>query len=210
MPPVQRRRISISILIPFAIVALVFGVLIWKKMLDSREVRPVPQAAEPAASRKGVLFFVAAGGTNLVREARELEACGETSECMKDLLDELFSGPIGDFDEALPENSSVKSLRIETDVAVIDLNQAFVSNLVSGSTAEMLAVYSIVNTVCVNYPLIARVKLTVEGNEKTILGHLDLSEPLAPDFSLEQQALPAHNPVSQVNPTIPARKKGHP
>src|SRR6185369_13695203 len=121
MRSTQRKKISISLLIPFAIVALVFGVLIWKKMHASREVQPVPQVAEPAASRKGVLFFVA-DGVKLVREARELEACGETQECLKDLLDELFSGPVGDFDEAIPETSNLKSVRIEGDLAIIDVN----------------------------------------------------------------------------------------
>jgi hypothetical protein len=209
MPPVQRKKININLLIPFAIVALVFGVLIWKKMQNSREVRPVPQVAESAAARKGVLFFVTEG-VMLAREARELEACGETQECLKDLLDELFSGPIGDLDGALPESSSVKDVRIEGDLAIVDLNQAFVSDLPSGSSAEMLAVYSIVDTVCVNYQQIARVKLTVEGNEKTQLRHLDLTDPLSPDFSLEQQPASVDNPIPAVNPTIPATKKGHP
>jgi flagellar basal body-associated protein FliL len=208
MPPVQRRKISISILIPFAILALVFSVLIWKKMQASREVRPVPQVTEPAAVRKGVLFFVTEG-TSLVREARELEACGETEECLKDLLDELFSGPVGDLNEALPESSNVKSVRIEGDLAVVDLNQAFASDLPSGSSAEMLAVYSIVDTVCVNYPQIARVKISVEGNENTQLQHLDLSDPLLPDFLLEKGSTPAGE--NRTTPSsAPAVKKGHP
>lgn len=209
MPTVKQRKISISLLIPFAIIALVFGSLIWKKMRDSREVRPVSQLSEPAAVRKGVLFFVT-DGTSLVREARELEACGETQECLEDLLAELFSGPVGDFDVALPESSSVKDVRVEGDLAVVDLNQAFASDLAPGSSAEMLAVYSIVDTVCVNYPQIARVKITVEGNDKTILRHLDLSDPLLPDYSLEQQPVPLNTSMPSVNSNIPAAKKGHP
>ncbi|MBC8017899.1 MAG: GerMN domain-containing protein [Verrucomicrobia bacterium] len=208
MPTIRRRKINISLLIPFAIVALVFSVLIWKKMQASREVRPVPQVAEPAAPRKGVLFFVT-DGVRLVREARELDACGETQECLKDLLDELFSGPVGDLDEALPESSGVKSVRIEGDLAIVDLNQAFASDLAAGSSAEMLAVYSIVDTVCVNYPQIARVKLTVEGNEKTQLRHLDLSDPLPPDYTLEQSLTPLDGSRT-TPPSAPPVQKGHP
>jgi len=208
MAPVHRRKISINLLIPFAIIALVFGGLIWKKMHDSQEVRPVPQAAEHEATRKGVLFFVT-DGTSLAREARELEACRETQDCLKDLLDELFSGPVGDFDEALPEGASVKSVRIEADLAVVDLNQSFATDLVAGSSAEMLAVYSIVDTVCVNYPQITRVKLNVEGNENTQLRHLDLSDPLLPDYSLEQHLTPAD--ASRATPSsAPAVQKGKP
>ena len=208
MPTIRRRKINISLLIPFAIVALVFSVLIWKKMQASREVRPVPQVALPAAVRKGVLFFVTEG-TKLAREARELEACGDAQECLKDLLDELFSGPVGAFDEALPESSGVKSVRIVGDLAIVDLNQAFASDLASGSSAEMLAFYSIVDTVCVNYPQIASVKLTVEGNEKTQLRHLDLSDPLQPDYSLEQSLTPVDG-SRPTPPSAPAVQKGHP
>jgi len=186
----------------------VFGALIWKKTHDSRELRPVPQVVEPEAARKGVLFFVA-DGTSLVREARELEACGEAQACLEDLLAELFSGPVGDFDEALPESSSVQSVRIEGDLAIVDLNQSFAADLAAGSSAEMLAVYSIVDTICVNFPQIARVKITVEGNEKTQLRHLDLSDPLQPDFSLEQRLTPADG--NRTPPAAaPATQKGKP
>lgn len=208
MTTVRRRKMNISLLIPFAIVALVFGVLIWKKMQASREVRPVPQVAEQAAARKGVLFFVTEG-TSLMREARELDACGETQECLKDLLDELFNGPVGDLDEALPESSSVKSVRIEGDLVTVDLNQAFASDLAPGSSAEMLAVYSIVDTICVNYPQIAEVKLTVEGNDHMQLRHLDLSEPLQPDYSLEQSVTPVEGSRTHMPPATPTQK-GHP
>jgi spore germination protein GerM len=177
-------------------------------MHESREVRPVPQTAESATARKGVLFFVAEG-TRLAREARELESCDGTQACLKDLLDELFSGPVGDFDEALPESSNVQNVRIAGDLAVVDLNQAFATDLAAGSSAEMLAVYSIVDTICVNFPQISRVKITVEGNEHTQLRHLDLSEPLQPDYSLEQD-LPPTDGGRTTSTSPPATQKGHP
>jgi hypothetical protein len=73
----------------------------------------------------------------------------------------------------------------------------------------MLAVYSIVNTVCVNYPGISRVKLTVEGNQKSLLKHLDLSNPLTPDFSLERDGTSTNSAEPSTGPA-PADKKGHP
>jgi len=207
MAPVRRRKISISLLIPFAIVALVFGALIWKKMQDSRELPPVPQVDQSAAIRKGVLFFVA-DGTRLAREARELPACSDTETCVKDLLDELFSGPVGELDEALPEGALLTGVRLEGDLAVVDVTKPFASELPSGSSAEMLAVYSIVNTVCFNYPQIARVRITVEGAPAT-LNHLDLMDPLPPDYSLEREAI-STNSAAPVTPPAPAAKKGHP
>jgi spore germination protein GerM len=207
MAPNRRRKISISLLIPFAIVAMVFGALIWKKMQASREPHPVPQVHQPDAARKGVLFFVA-DGTRLAREARELPSCTDTETCVKDLLDELFSGPLGDLDEALPEGAVLTGVRLEGDLAIVDVTKAFATDLPAGSSAEMLAVYSIINTVCFNYPQVARVRITVEG-AATILNHLDLSDPLPPDYSLEREAT-STNSALPVAPPAPAAKKGHP
>jgi hypothetical protein len=207
MAPLRRRKISISLLIPFAIVALVFGALIWKKMQDSREPHPVPQVDQQAATRKGVLFFVA-DGTRLAREARELPSCSDTETCVKDLLEELFSGPVGDLDEALPEGAQLTDVRLEGNLAIVDLSRDFVSGMPVGSSAEMLAVYSIVNTVCFNYPQIVRVRITVDGAASS-LNHLDLSDPLTPDYSLEREATSTNSAVPLTPPAPPA-KKGNP
>lgn len=207
MASIRRRKVSISLLIPFAIVALVFGGLVWKKLHDSREVPLVPSVNEPAAERKAVLFFVA-DGVRLAREARVLESCSETADCVKDLLDELFSGPVGELDEAIPEGAAVAGVRLEGDLAVVDVTRPFVSEMPVGSSAEMMAVYSIVDTVCANYPQITRVKITVEG-EGAVLNHLDLRDPISPDYSLEQApaAQPGAAPAQQPAPPV---KKGHP
>jgi hypothetical protein len=208
MAPNRRRKMSVSLLIPFAIVAMVFGALIWKKMQASLETHPEPQVNQPAAMRKGVLFFVT-DDARLGREGRELDACSETAECVKDLLDELFSGPVGELYEAIPEGAVVTSVRLDGDLAVIDITRPFASDLPSGSSAEMLAVYSIINSVCFNYPQIARVWITVEGNPKTVLRHLDLSDPLPPDYSLERVENVTNSAVP-VTPPVPPAKKEHP
>jgi hypothetical protein len=181
----QRKRINISLLIPFLVIALVFGVMIWQKYRASREVPLVPQARQPASMRTAVLFFVA-DGSRLAREARELEPCSDTGVCVKEVLDALFSGPLGDYDEAIPESTALIGVRIDGNTAVVDLNRSFVDDLPAGSSAEMMAVYSIVDTVCANDPGIEQVKLTVEGNGSTRLRHLDLADPLEPDYSLEK------------------------
>lgn len=207
MAPNRRRKININLVIPFAIVALVFGALIWKKMQHSLEPHPVPQVSQPAEIRKGVLFFVE-DGTGLAREARELPSCSAEQACVKDLLAELFSGPLGDLEAALPEGAQLNGVRLEGDLAVVDVSRDLVSGLPVGSSAEMLAVYSIINTVCFNYPQITRVRITVEGAPAT-LNHLDLSEPLPPDYTLEREPTSTSGAVP-VTPPKPAAKKGQP
>ncbi len=49
----------------------------------------------------------------------------------------------------------------------------------------MDAVYSIVNSLTYNFKSVKRVSLLVEGNEReTLGGHIDLSRPFSPDYSL--------------------------
>lgn len=202
-----RKRVTISLLIPFLVIALVFGVILWQKYRASREVPPMPQMQQPAGKRPAVLFFVA-DGTRLAREARELDPCEDAVVCLKDVLDELVNGPVGEFDEALPEGSVINTVRIDGDLAVIDLNRTFSESLPSSSSAEMLAVYSIVDTITVNFPQITKVKLTIEGNDKVLLRHLDLSDPLVPDYTLEQ---PPQNDSVAVPVSPPSNKhKGTP
>jgi hypothetical protein len=204
MPLIRHKRINIGLVLPFLLIALVFGGMFWHKYQTSRKIPPAPHVRQPSGTRTAVLFFVA-DGSRLAREARELEPCSETGVCIKDTLDALLSGSLGDYDEAIPESAALNGVRIEGTTAVVDLSQGFATDLPSGSSAEMLAVYSLVDTICTNYPQISQVKLTVEGNGSTVLGHLDLSKPLAPDYSLEQA--PGQAPETAAPPIS---KKGKP
>jgi hypothetical protein len=204
MPLIRLKRINIGLVLPFLVIALVFGGMFWHKYQASRKIPPAPHIIQPSGTRTAVLFFVA-DGSRLAREARELEPCTETGVCVKETLDALLSGSLGDYDEAIPESAVLNGVRIEGTTAVVDLSQGFAADLPSGSSAEMLAVFSLVDTVCANYPQISRVKLTVEGNGSTVLGHLDLSKPLAPDYSLEQA--PGQAPETAAPPKP---KKGKP
>lgn len=201
MAPSSRKRINISLLIPFLVIALVFGATIWKKYRASRELPVVPQVQQPAGKRTVVLFFVA-DGTRLAREARELEQCNDAVACLKEVLEELVNGPVGEFDESLPDGTVINTVRVDGNLASVDLNKAFAEALPSGSSAEMLAVYSIVDTVATNFPQIAKVKLSIEGDGKSILRHLDLSDPLVPDYALE---LPPPSPSAKT--AVPGRSK---
>lgn len=196
----RRKQINIGLLIPFFTIALVFGVIIWQKYWDSREVPSEPYMQHSTGKRTAVLFFVA-DGASLAREARELDPCDNTITCVKDVLEELASGPLGEFDEALPEGTVFNRVSINGVLAIIDLNRTFIDTMPSGSSAEMLAVYSIVDTITANFPQITSVKLTIEGDEKVVLNHLDLTDPLVPDYTLEQP-LGKNSDAESVSPPL--------
>ena len=195
MKPVKKKRASFSIIIPFILIALVFALLVWKKYRASQP--QVTHVQQPAVAQSATLFFVA-DGSRLGREARDIEPCTDTSECLRDIMEELFSGPVGDLNDALPEGALLNSVLVEGDKVTVDVNSNFVAEMPAGSSAEMMAVYSIVNTVCANFPQIKNVKLNVEGESKAVLKHLDLSEPFPADYSLEQE--PVLKPVKTAVP----------
>lgn len=180
-----RKKHAISVLVPFFVFIILFSIFVWQKYRTSHEIMVSPPSSGTVGSRTVTLFFVA-DGTRLARETRDIGPCSDTMVCLKSALEELLNGPIGDFDESIPDGTSVDAVRMEGDLVTINFNSKFSSAMVAGSSAEMLAVYAVVNTVTVNFPLIKMVKLNVAGDTAARLRHLDLTEPLQPDFSLEQ------------------------
>lgn len=187
--PQAKKKVTISILIPFVVCVLFFSIMIWQKYRSSHEVPDSP-APSQVEGRRSVTLFFADSGTHLVRESRDIDPCDDDPSCLKDILDELLNGPLGEYMEPIPEGAAVESVRLEGSLATVEFNRSFSEMMLSGSSAEMLAVYSVVNTVAANFPRIQKVKINVDGNSMAVLSHLDLSEPLAPDYSLEPASVP--------------------
>lgn len=205
MPHQRRKKINVSIFVPFVIVVLFFSIMVWQKYRASQVIQLTPPQPGVEKSRSVTLFFTE-DGTHLVRETRKLEPCDTDNACLKGVLDELLNGPVGEFDETVPEGVIVSSVGIEGTLATIGLNSLFSEALPSGSSSEMLAVYAVVNTTAVNFPQIQKVKIEVDGNKTGILHHLDLSEPLTPDYTLELNSpnAPENKPVQE---TLPGKGK---
>jgi spore germination protein GerM len=197
------------LLIAFLSAAAMLGSMMLHKYLARHKTPQAPVQPKPAGTVPVTLFFSSADGTGFVREAREIEGSCNTdiSPCIRAILEELANGPLGDLAPTIPQNSSFRSIQIQGDTAVIDLGSDFVEGLPKGSSAEMTAVYSMVDTITFNFPTIKRVQFLVEGkNVSTLEGHLSLDKPLEPDFQLEQRGgsnTSNDSPVSQ-SATIPA------
>ena len=182
------RRDLTVLFIAFFICAIVLGALMLKKY-ETRHRQP-PHPAQPP--QQGIhlvtLFFASTDGAGLVREGREIDSCVDPAECVAAVVGELINGPIGNLAPTLPTTTSIHSVRINGEVAFLDLGDEVAKVLPGGSYSELTAVYSIVNTVAVNFPRIKLVKLMLNGKDvETLRGHLDLRAPLAPDFTLEKK-----------------------
>ena len=179
------------LLIAFLLFAIVLGALIFRKYDTAmRGVEPAQKEA-PVGSAVVTLLFASADGEHLVREGREVEIEPDTEAGVESVVDELISGPLGSLAPTLPPNVRVLGVRVNGEVAQIDFGRELKDSMPSGSSAEMVAVYSIVDTVALNFPKIKAVQFLVEGAAvQDLNGHLDLSTPLPADFSLEKKEPP--------------------
>jgi hypothetical protein len=181
------RRTAVLV-VAFLLAATVMGLLVARRVQQS-QVPPPPPAAQPLASSRVVaLFFASPAADGLVREGREIGACDDEDACVQSVLHELLNGPVGDYEATLPESAPLPTVKILGDLAVIDLSQELVNELPGGSAGELATVYSLVNTITVNFPGLQRVQLLVAGQKATTLkGHIDISEPLEQDLSMERR-----------------------
>ncbi len=182
------RRELMVLLVAFFICAAVLGVLFLKKYEERHRQPATPPHAQQEGTLLVTLFFASPDGNGLVREGREIDACGDAADCVESVVGELINGPLGDLAPTLPDNTSLHDVQVNGDTAVVDLGEELINGLPAGSQAEMMAVYSIVDSIAVNFPRITHVKLMVGGKVvDTLKGHLDLREPLKPDFGLEKR-----------------------
>jgi spore germination protein GerM len=176
------------LLVGIVLLATLLGVLFLRKYAGREPVAPPQQTASVPAEgvRSVVLFFASPDGSGLVRESREIDPCDGLVECAEDVIGELINGPLGDFSPTLPETATYRTVSVNGDLLTVDFGKEMQDGVQNGSNAEMVAVYSVVNSLTANFPEIKRVLFLVEGKPvETLKGHLDLREPLLPDYSLE-------------------------
>ena len=174
------------LLIAFVISAVILGTLIYRKY-ETSGLKPTPPQPQEEGMLLVTLFFSSPDGAGLVREAREIDACTDPKICVEEILEELINGPVGDMSPTLPPTVTFRSVRVEGDIATVDFGKELSEGLPAGSNAEMMAVYSVIDSLAFNFPGIKKVKFLQEGEAIRTLGQLDLATPLTPDFTLEKK-----------------------
>ncbi len=147
-----------------------------------------PAAGEVLAAD---LYFPDTGG-RLQAERREVPASAEVTERISAVVETLLDGPSGSgMRPPLPGNVSVRRVYLAEDgLAFLDLESPEgAPPPASGSLREMLTVYSLVNTVLLNFEEIEEIVLLWNGRQlTTFAGHLDTMRPLAVNNELIAQA----------------------
>ncbi len=186
-----RKAVLVAIAV-FAVLAVLAAIFIGRQ--DSEEtvsetaIETAVTGEDLAAGDKLAmdLFFPSTGGW-LRTERRELPASAEPEAAISAVVSSLLAGPGGSGMRApLPAGTSVRKVYLAADgVAFVDFESPESAPPASGSQREMLTVYSLVNTVLLNFQELDRVVLLWNGRQlKTFAGHVDTMRPLAANTGL--------------------------
>jgi N-acetylmuramoyl-L-alanine amidase len=140
------------------------------------------------------LFFAAPNNEdlNFSPEMREIPELAGESRLKKGrvILEELARGP-GEGSAllpCLPGGDWVRSLRLEGERAVIDVQAELGTFINGGGASELMAIYSLVNTLALNLDL-KEVTILVDGMDcSTLGGHFLFDEPVLPRPDLDPAA----------------------
>jgi germination protein M len=162
-------------------------------------------AAEPEGERRISvrLYFESADQGGLVPEERSVPLAGDLARQIQTVIKELVRGSTTGLMPTLPPEAQVLEAFVSArGIAYVDFSPGIRQAAVGGSQAELVAVYSIVNSVAANFPAVKKVQILIEDKPVTTLsGHVDLSRPLGPDMTF--LALPSPSPSAPAGASPP-------
>jgi len=130
------------------------------------------------------LYFPSALQTGLVGEYHEIFNTATPTDRVKQIVADLIGGPNSrNALRSLPSGTRLRqAFVLKNGTAYLDFTPELSESLGGGSQRELLAVYSIVDSVALNVREVRRVGILINGQPVDSLnGHLDLRRPLPPD-----------------------------
>jgi hypothetical protein len=173
---------------------------------------PPPAEERPAADAQGQitvkLFFHASDRDGLLIEERAVPYSADLAVQLRAVVEELVKGPRSGLVATLAPDTRVLDVFVSPQgVAYVDLSAAEAMKSVArgGSDAELMTVYSIVNTLTSNFPAVRRVQILLDDRPaSTFAGHVDLMRPLGPDLQwLATNIMPSPSPSPAPVPATP-------
>ena len=184
--PWRRRLIRWGVLaVLIFCVGLVVGYL---KIRKAPHEAPVAVETSSQSTREVILYFSAVDGRTLVAETRKINECQLEEDCLSDTVQALIAGPAGSLAPILPAEVELRGVAVTDSLVSIDFSRELIAAHPGGTQSELLTIYGLVDTLAVNFPYLRQVRILVEGAPaETLKGHVDLRQPINPDFSLVEE-----------------------
>ena len=189
----RRKSRPKGIFILAVLIGIGIGIVALLLFRQERGVVSRPSVKKPAVVKEQkkeekniILYFSDENEEYLIGERNKITKKDRLEEEAKELVAELIQGPKGKLIPTLPPQTRLLSLHVDEEgLAKVSFSKAFTADHPGGSSAEIMTVYSIVNSLTTNFPQIKRVQILVEGKEiESIAGHLSLKRPIPPKADL--------------------------
>lgn len=142
--------------------------------------RPTPPTELPT---RQVRLWFEGHSQRLAPETRDIALPATDGEALKPLLQALLEKTDENDPRPVPAGIEVRAGYLLPDgTAIVDLGgPLFASGWSTGSDAEVMLVYSVVQTATDNLPSVKRVQILVNGQPAdTLAGHVSIEHPLRP------------------------------
>jgi spore germination protein GerM len=189
----QRRQWLTSPILWGSLVALIFCFGLYFGYFQpgqTPQVEPVTEEPTTQPTREIILYFASGDGQKLMAENRLIDECQSELECLNSTINALLEGPHGDLVPILPAQAALRDATITGNLVAVDFSQELIAAHPGGTQSELLTVYGLADTVAVNFPHLRQLQVLVEGRPvATLKGHVDLRQPVNPDFSLVDEGV---------------------
>jgi hypothetical protein len=130
------------------------------------------------------LYFADARERHLVAEQRMISHFADDVALSRRLIELLVQGPTQGGSRTLPAGAGLRALFITgAGTVYLDFEAEAFSGHPGGAAAELLSIYSIVNTLVLNVDSVRSVKFLIGGHEAaTLVGHVDLQDAFEVDM----------------------------
>lgn len=144
-------------------------------------VAPPPAATAAVPKIKATLYFASEDGLSLVPAEREVPlADGPIAQARSILEAQLSAQPDPPLVSTIPKGAALRGIFVsDRNEVFVDLDPAIKASHPGGTHAELMTVYTIVNSLLTNLPKLQEVQILIGGQEAdTLAGHVDLRRPL--------------------------------
>ncbi|MCC6502645.1 MAG: GerMN domain-containing protein [Deltaproteobacteria bacterium] len=169
----KKGKKSLTAIIVIAAITVIAGIIVLSWLAGGPAKKEMKDITVFFSDEDGI--YLKAEKQQVKKGALDMEA----AEAVQALINGPQDAKSG---KTLPNGTKLLSVRIDGQVAIVDLSPEVMTNHEGGSSGELQTIYSIVNTLALSFPEIKEVQILVAGNrEETIAGHIDITTPLGPD-----------------------------
>lgn len=146
--------------------------------IDDNPTPQVTKTENGVTTMQVTVYYPDQAGMALIPVKREIKFTDESQKYIEAVNCLLNAPNEEELTKIFPKDAKIKSIKLDGNTAVIDLDSGITKNFVGGSTGEEFLINSVVDTLT-EFDEVKQVRFLIDGKEvETLAGHMDLSEPI--------------------------------